>query len=118
MYCSYTHFRVNKWWALPLFQWHAFRSGSQAYRSKGLIHMQAWNAGGMDFCTLTCWESEEDMLEYRNAGAHLMAMKLSRKMGKGYTAGWESEVMPNRETGRKLLEDKPKNANLILWLNG
>jgi len=112
MYCSFTQFEVKKWWALPLFQWHVFRSSSQANKSKGLLSIQAWHAGGMIFCTLTVWESKEDMLKFRNSGAHLLAMKLSYKMGKGKAVGWESNGMPTKAEGKEKLAQK------LAWQHG
>lgn len=117
MYCSFTHFRVKAWWAVPLFQWHAFRSGSQAYRAKGLVHMKTRAADMWNYQTLTVWMQKEDMLKFRNNGAHLQAMKLSNRMGKGYTVGWESRQIPNREDGEKRLEDKLQKDDLAVWLS-
>ncbi len=117
MYCSYTHFRVEKWWAVPLFQWYALRSGTQAARTKGLVNMQTWASDLRNYHTLTVWMSERDMLKFRNSGAHLKAMKWSAKMGKGYTTGWESLTMPARQEGRLRLEDKLQKADLAAWLS-
>jgi hypothetical protein len=44
--------------------------------------------------TLTCWESYEDMLAFRNNGHHLNAMKNLKKMGKTRSVSWESEQEP------------------------
>ena len=117
MYCSYTHFRVEKWWAIPLFQWHAFRSGNQVNRAKGLVRMEVWVGDLWNYHTLTTWMEKKDMLAFRNSGAHLRAMKLSSRMGKGYATGWESLQMPQRQEGRQYLEDKLEKADLSAWLN-
>ena len=96
MYVSITHFKVKSLWALPLFQWHAFTSYGQANRSLGIISSEAWPEKGRVFCTLTLWESKEDMLKFRNSGAHLKAMKISRKLGEGITHGWETDELPDK----------------------
>lgn len=96
MYVSITYFKVKSFWALPLFQWHAFRSYGQANQSRGIKSTSTWSQKGRVFCTLTLWESKKDMLKFRNSGAHLMAMKLSYKMGKGITHGWETNELPGR----------------------
>lgn len=116
MYASYTHFRVKSWWALPLFQWHAFRSGSQAYRTKGLLQMKTFSRGARNFCTLTCWNTRAEMMAFRNSGAHLLAMKLSRKMGEGYTTGWETDRMPSAEEGETRLKNKLELSGQLEWL--
>lgn len=97
MYVSVTHFKVRSIWALPLFQWHAFASYGQANKSRGIISTESWPEKGRVFCTLTLWESKEDMIRFRNSGAHLKAMKISRKLGEGITHGWATEKLPGRK---------------------
>ena len=64
MYCSYTHFRVEKWWAVPLFQWHAFRSVNQVNSTKGLVKMEVWPSDLRNYHTLTTWMEKKDMRIY------------------------------------------------------
>lgn len=78
--------------------------------------MQTFYAGGMDFCTLTSWESKEQMLKFRNSGAHLIAMKLSSKMGLGYSVGWESEDYGSQQEGEERLLEKLLGMGLFNWI--
>ncbi|HAD97860.1 MAG TPA: hypothetical protein DCG19_10670 [Cryomorphaceae bacterium] len=117
MYCSYTHFRVEKWWAVPLFQWHAFRSVNQVNSTKGLVKMEVWPSDLRNYHTLTTWMEKKDMLAFRNSGAHLKAMKLSSRMGRGYAVGWESSQLPTRQEAKQHLEDKMKKGDLSAWLS-
>lgn len=84
---------------MPLFQWHAVRSSSQAKRTEGLVRIKVFYAGERSFCTLTSWEGKEQMLNFRNSGAHRMAMILSAKMGEGSTTSWESNNEATKEFG-------------------
>lgn len=88
---------------MPLFQWHVYRSSSQAKSSIGLLKMDVYSGGGMNFNTISLWESKKDMIAFRSSGSHLLAMKLSAKMGKGKTSGWETSEWPSREFCEKRL---------------
>lgn len=101
---------MKAWWAFPLFQLHAMRSTNQAKASIGLLGIKAFHKGGMDFCTLSTWESEEDMLTFKNSGSHLLAMKISRKIGSAYSVGWETDEFPNPELGEEKLSLKTGNS--------
>lgn len=123
MYVSYTHFRVNNPVGWFLFQIHAFRSGNQVSRSKGLIKWTAWPASYRDFCTISTWDNRRDMIAFMTTGAHLKAMKLSKYMGKGYTVGWETEdpaqqpdLMALRADGKVRLQAKLEARQLGHWL--
>lgn len=78
--------------------------------------MKTFARGLWNFHTLTWWESKEKMLEYRNSGAHLLAMKLSRKMGQGYTVGWESVEQPTAVEGEARLKNKLQLSGNLAWL--
>jgi heme-degrading monooxygenase HmoA len=103
MYVSVTSFLVKSPWANLFFQMHAMMSFMQARKSKGIIKSETFSPFRRVYSTLTHWESKEDMLKFRNSGAHLKAMQLSAKMGKGITTGWESDLMVDRESALKRL---------------
>lgn len=44
--------------------------------------------------TLTAWHSEDDMLAFRNRGAHLQAMKKTRDYGTIDSYSWEADCIP------------------------
>ena len=97
MYVSITSFLVKSPWANLFFQMHAMTSFMQARKSKGILKTETFSPFRKVYSTLTHWESKEDMIRFRNSGAHLKAMKASAKMGHGITTGWETETYINRE---------------------
>jgi heme-degrading monooxygenase HmoA len=92
------------------------RSAKQAKASIGLLKMDTIYAGGTDFCTLTVWESKEQMLKFRDTGAHAVAMQLSSKMGEGYTTGWECDVIPDKELAEFRLKIRMNVIGKQDWL--
>ncbi|QTN38070.1 hypothetical protein HZ996_02585 [Cryomorphaceae bacterium] len=123
MYVSHTHFKITNPIGWFLFQFHAVRSGNQAGRSKGNVKWTAWAATIRNVCTVSVWESEAHMRAFMTSGAHLVAMKLSRYMGHGYTVGWEIEdldALPDLQTlrvdGERRLREKLRAQSLEHWL--
>jgi hypothetical protein len=115
MYVSYTHFRA-KWWAVPVFQYHAIRSYGQAKKSIGLLSIKAWSRDWRNYCTLTVWESKKDMLLFLTKGAHKKAMELSDFMGEGYTTGWQSSTASTRQEAEERLFVKLSAQGRETWL--
>lgn len=114
MYISYTHFRVNNPVGWFIFQVHAFRSGHQVSKSRGLVKWTAWAATYRDFCTVSVWNSRREMVAFMTSGAHLKAMKLSKYMGKGYAVGWESiDLGSNPDLHALKLEGKGRLQNKL-----
>ena len=55
--------------------------------------------------TMTLWKTEEELKEFAHSGAHLEAMKNSRKIAKEIrTITIDAESLPNWSTAKKLLE--------------
>lgn len=97
MYVSITSFKVGNFWVGLLFQGHAVASFLQANKSKGILRTETFSPIKGVYNTLTHWQSEKDMLHFRNSGAHLKAMKASPRLGHGITTGWESDDFVGRE---------------------
>ena len=106
MYVSVTSFLVKSPWANVLFQIHALSSFMQAGKSKGILKKETFSPFRKVYSTLTHWESKEDMITFRNSGAHLKAMKLSAKMGHGITTGWETDQFIEREEALRRLHSE------------
>lgn len=107
MYVSVTSFKPSGFWPKVLFQVHAFMSFMQVNRAPGLIKAQTFQGEKGIFCTLSYWETKEAMIDYRNSGSHLKAMKASGKLGKGKTTGWvSSEFVSTENAYQKLLSLK------------
>ncbi len=55
--------------------------------------------------TMTLWENEEQMKEFARSGAHLTAMKDSRKIAKEIRSiTIDGETLPNWKEAKKILE--------------
>jgi hypothetical protein len=90
-----------KFWTL------AIPSFEQARKAKGIQFCQVKRIKGYQ-CTLTAWESREDMLNFMRSGVHLKAMKVFHKIATGRTYGFESESIPTWQDAFALLKVKGK----------
>ena len=90
-----------KFWRL------AIPSFEQARKAKGIQFCQVKRIKGFQ-CTLTAWESREDMLNFMRGGAHLKAMQAFHTLATGRTYGYESETIPSWPEAFKLLQEKGK----------
>lgn len=91
-----------KFWTL------AIPSFEQARKAKGIQFCQVKRIKGYQ-CTLTAWESREDMLNFMRSGVHLKAMQAFHKIATGRTYGYESNTIPSWIDAFDLLERKGKN---------
>jgi len=57
------------------------------------------------FCTLTGWESKEDMRAFRNSGPHLEAIKNIRSIGGAKSITWETQKEPDWGEANQKLKD-------------
>ena len=90
-----------KFWRL------AIPSFEQARKAKGIEFCQVKRIKGFQ-CTLTAWESREDMLNFMRGGTHLKAMQAFHKIATGLTYGYESENGPSWPEAFALLQEKGK----------
>jgi heme-degrading monooxygenase HmoA len=91
---------------LPLFIFHTFKSIRQSKKAKGLVHASFRNEGWLTYWTLTVWEDEASMKEYRNKGNHLKAMKVSRKIADQLEKlNWEDDHIPDWQECMELLHN-------------
>lgn len=91
-----------KFWTL------AIPSFEQAKKAKGITFCQVKRIKGLQ-CTLTAWESREDMLNFLHSGSHLKAMQAFHKIATGKTFGYESKTIPTWEEAFGLLQTQGKN---------
>ncbi len=114
MLYSFTYFKVKAWWLVPLFQWHGMLSTFQYKKARGLVDVKIWNKKGRVFYVLSCWQTKEDMLAYRNRGAHLNAMKATRKLGKADSVSFFSYSEPEFEYCKSLLHSASGAINQLI----
>ncbi len=87
-----TELHVRSIWRFFEFASLSVRSMKQAKKSAGCISAVAGNKGWRIGYTLTVWENEEVMLQFRNTGTHKEAMSKIRKLSNKYkTLRWESD---------------------------
>ena len=91
MIITKTQFKLESWRRYPEFFVYTYRAFEQAKHSKGIIRMKI---NPVTLRTITAWKSREDMLAFRNSGAHLEAMKKSKSFGTIKSLTWEAENFP------------------------
>jgi hypothetical protein len=107
MYISITGLKPKGFISFFKFWRLAIPSFNQAKNAKGIQYCQVKRIKGYQ-CTLTAWESREDMLNFMRSGIHLKAMQAFHKIATGRTYGFESETIPNWSEAFTLLQEKGK----------
>ena len=101
-----TELHVRSFWRFFEFAINSAQSLKQAKKSAGCIYAALNNKGWRIGFTLTAWEDKEAMLQFRNTGAHKIAMLKIRKLSHQYkTLQWESEVMPGWQEAKARLAE-------------
>lgn len=85
----------------------AIPSFAQAKGAAGNVFCEVKKMNGFQ-CTLTAWESREQMLLFMRSGTHLKAMKAFTKIATGRTYGYESDSVPSWPEAFQLLQEKGK----------
>lgn len=86
----------------------AIPSFEQARKAKGNQFCEVKRIQGYQ-CTLTAWESREEMLNFMRSGVHLKAMKAFHKIATGKTCGFESDQIPSWPEAFAILQEKGKD---------
>lgn len=108
MYISLTGLKPKNFWRTLQFWSLAIPSYKQVQTAEGNLHYAVKNMKGHQ-CTITAWESREQMLVFMRSGAHLKAMKAFHTIATGRTYGYEAEAVPTWEEAYRLLQEKGKN---------
>jgi hypothetical protein len=74
MFISVTRLRLRAFAYLPFFLWRTFQSSRQVVRAHGFLGGRTLVNSKNVYWTITAWESEEAMREFRSADAHRSAM--------------------------------------------
>ncbi|WP_262047779.1 hypothetical protein [Bradyrhizobium sp. Bra78] len=97
VYVSMTGFRPKGVVQLPMFWWRTTWSFVQARRAPGNLLTAGRVSGGI-YLTLTAWADPASMRRFVSNGAHLQAMKNSRKLGTGRVFGYACDEIPDWES--------------------
>jgi len=93
MMISVTRLRLRSWTYLPEFMWHTWRSVRQLRRAPGFLVGKTALEARLTFWTLTKWETEKAMREFRGSGAHAQAMpRLAKWCDEASVAHWAEEM--------------------------
>lgn len=106
---SITRLRVRNIFYLPLFMLHATRTMTQAQKAEGVHGVDTRFEKGNVVWTKTVWSGEDTMKQYRNSGAHQIAMRLlSQICSEASVVRWqqESTELPTwEEAHRRILSE-------------
>ena len=92
MIISTTKFKLRKASLYGRLFIDTYRVVKQIRAAGGIVHMRI---DPFSLRTITVWKTREEMLNFRNAGAHLLAMKKSRSYGAISSITWESDDIPS-----------------------
>jgi hypothetical protein len=97
-------FSFLRFWrlAIPTFQ--------EAQKAKGIQFCEVKRIEGFQ-CTLTSWDSREDMLNFIRSGTHKKAMNSFHRIATGKTYGYEADILPTWHEAFSLLQENGKNYN-------
>jgi hypothetical protein len=91
-FVSVTRLRIRKWRYVPGFFYLTLLSLLQAKRAKGNLGTSLLRDAQLVFWTITVWQDEHCMREFRNRGAHQRAMpKLRQWCDEATYAHWLQE---------------------------
>jgi hypothetical protein len=109
MLISVTRLRVRSFAYLPSFLWHAFQSTRQAQRAAGFLAGKLLVNPKNTYWTMTAWETDSAMNEFRTTAAHRAAMpRLLRLCDEASVVHWNQETLelPSwEESHRRMVAD-------------
>ena len=116
MFISVTRLRVRSFVYLPEFIWHTFRSASQAEHTRGFLGGKMLINAKNVYWTLTAWDGDAAMNEFRIAAAHCAAMpKLLDFCDEASVVHWSQETaeLPSWEESHRqmVMEGRSSKVN-------
>ena len=116
MLISVTRLRVRSFVYLPEFIWHTFRSASQAEHTRGFLGGRMLINAKNVYWTLTAWDGDDAMNQFRTAAAHRRAMpKLLNFCDEASVVHWSQETaeLPSWEEShrRMVMEGRSSKVN-------
>ena len=113
---SGTRFRLRSPFYLILVFWHSYWSSRQLSDANGFLNVKFLKeANWLVFWSVTAWQNESSMNNYKNTGAHRRAMPLLSLMcNEASTVRWEQEetTLPDWQTVHKLMSENGNFYNL------
>ena len=111
MFISITRLRIRSLIYLVPFFWMNEKVVRQLVRARGLHRGKLLIDGGRTFWTMTAWQDQQAMRDFRSSGAHMLAMpRLVAWCDEASVAHWQSDAaeLPDWETaaGRMMAEGR------------
>jgi heme-degrading monooxygenase HmoA len=107
MYVTVTQLELKSISKIFKFFKHTFAVQNQMKSAPGLLKQQTKAKNPYVYLTLTAWDNKENMMRFRNSGAHLEAMKNIGNMAKkAKSAYWESDELPNWKMADRKIKEK------------
>jgi len=108
MFVTITSLQLRSRFGFFALSLHGLKISLQAKKQKGFIAMKNTGKGYLHF-TLSGWQNEVAIREFARSGAHLEAMKTSKRLAREirvYT--FETETLPDWKTAQGLLLEHGK----------
>lgn len=106
MFISITYIKVKSIWKVPSFFKHVGMINQQIAGAEGVLTTRLKGGLSKNY-TITAWESKEAMLNFRNNGAHLEAMKATRHISNEYAScHYEADVLPGWKEALEMVHEK------------
>ncbi len=102
MIITATAFKLKSWHLYFEFFIDTYRVVKQVRASGGIVKMKI---KPVSLKTITAWKTKEDMLNFRNSGAHLHAMRKSSSYGSIVSVTWEADTLPTWKSAVKILSN-------------
>jgi hypothetical protein len=105
MVITITSLKLRHWWGFFRLSLRGLKILRQTRSQKGFIEMKNTGLGYLHF-TLSAWESEADAKNFARSGAHLEALKESRRLATEiaiYT--FRGERLPDWKAAKRLLAE-------------
>lgn len=101
MVITATKFTLKSWKLYGEFFIDTYNVTKQLRRTQGIVQVKIHP---ITLRTLTVWKTREDMLRFRNSGAHLHAMKKSQSFGAIASLTWEADTIPSWKAAMQKLD--------------
>jgi hypothetical protein len=112
MFISLTYIKVKSIWKVPAFMIHVSRINQQIAEAEGVMATRLKGGLSKNY-TMTAWESKAAMLNFRNHGAHLEAMKSTRYLSDEYTScHYEADSLPAWKEALKMVHEKLASGSI------
>jgi hypothetical protein len=110
MFVSVTRLKLKNFFSLWTFFTKTSFAFRQVRRAEDNFFAETRGFGALTYCTLSGWESESAMRAYRDNGAYLKAMKVSRSITVLLqSAHFESPEKPSWNEALKRMEADPQS---------